>query len=140
MSIFIDTGIFIAYLNKKDVHHDAALTLMEDIMNNNYGPVFTSDSVFNETVTFVLYKTGDIHKTGLVRNLIFGTEDIPRFMDLLYIDEHIIVNAWNTFVRYADKKMSFTDCSIIELMRYKGIEYIASFDSDFDGIMSRLDC
>lgn len=139
MSIFIDTGVFIAYLNKKDVHHDAALTLMEDIMNNNYGPVFTSDFVFSETVTFVLYKTGDINKTSLVRNLIFGTEDIPRFMDLLYIDEPIIVNAWNTFVRYADKKMSFTDCSIVELMRHKGIEYIASFDSDFDGIVSRLD-
>jgi len=32
MSIFIDTGIFIAYNNKLDKHYDAASALMEDIM------------------------------------------------------------------------------------------------------------
>ena len=41
MSIFIDTGIFIGYINK-------------------YGAAFTSNVVFDEAVTFALYKTVNI--------------------------------------------------------------------------------
>jgi len=110
-------------------------------MRNKYGLAVTSDLVFGEAVTFILYKTGDVSKTVSVRDLIFGNEKrgIPRFINILYIDESILEKAWNTFVKYADKKMSFTDCSIIELMRHKEIEHIASFDGDFDGILSRLD-
>jgi len=45
---------------------------------------------------------------------------------------------WITFSRYVDKKLSFTDCSIIKLMKNKGIDHLASFDGGFDGIMSRM--
>jgi len=34
MSIFIDTGIFIGYVNKDDAHHAAAYGLIEDIIDN----------------------------------------------------------------------------------------------------------
>jgi hypothetical protein len=140
MSVFIDTGIFIAYVNRKDEHHDRASALLEDIMKNKYGPVFTSDFVFNEAVTFVLYKTGDIEKAKDVRNLILGNSErgIPRFINLLYVDGDVLQGAWKSFLKYADKRMSFTDCSSIELMGNKGIEHIASFDGGFDGIVSRL--
>jgi len=40
MSIFIDTGIFIAYVNRKDEHHSAATGLLESIMKNKYGAAF----------------------------------------------------------------------------------------------------
>jgi predicted nucleic acid-binding protein len=140
VSVFIDTGIFIAYINRKDEHHAAASALLEDVMKNKYGPAFTSDFVFGEAVTFILYKTGDINKAISMRDLIFGNEErgIPRFMNVLYVDEDLLKKAWSTFVKYADKKMSFTDCSIIEMMRNKGVEHMASFDSGFDGIISRL--
>ncbi|NOR47349.1 MAG: PIN domain-containing protein [Methanosarcinaceae archaeon] len=55
MSIFIDTGIFIAYVNRKDEHHSAATGLLESIMKNKYGAAFTSDFIFNELMTFILY-------------------------------------------------------------------------------------
>jgi len=35
MSIFIDAGIFIAYLNKKDSHHSKATDLIDDIMDKD---------------------------------------------------------------------------------------------------------
>lgn len=141
MSIFIDTGVFIAYANKKDEHHAAASALVETIMKNKYGSTFTSDMVFGEAVTFILYKTGALRRAVGVRDLILGNEEkeLPRFINILYVDEGILEKAWNTLVRYADKKLSFTDCSIIELMRHRGIEHIASFDSGFDGIVSRIE-
>ncbi len=54
------------------------------------------------------------------------------------MDGDILEKSWNTFVKYAGKKLSFTDCSTIELMKNKGIEHLASFDSGFDGIVARL--
>ena len=141
MSVFIDTGVFIAYVNRRDEHHDCASALVGDIMKNKYGPAFTSDFVFNEAVTFVLYKTGDIRKAENVRDLILGDDEkgLPGFINLFYVDKEILQGAWKIFYKYADKKLSFTDCSSMELMRNKGIRYIASFNRGCDGIASRLD-
>lgn len=139
MSIFIDTGIFIAYINKKDEHHTIAAHLVEDIMKNKYGAAFTSDMVFDESMTFILYKTGDIGKAISVRDLILGNEEkgVPRFIALIFVDGDILEKSWNTFVKYAGKRLSFTDCSTIELMKTRDIEYLASFDGGFDGIVAR---
>jgi predicted nucleic acid-binding protein len=140
LSIFIDTGIFIGYVNKKDEHHTPATHLVEDIMKNKYGAAFTSDMVFDELMTFILYKTGDIGKAVTVRDLILGNgeKDVPRFMNLIFVDVDILEKSWNTFVKYSGKKLSFTDCSTIELMKNRGIEHLASFDGGFDGIVDRL--
>ncbi len=140
MSIFIDTGIFIAYINTRDEHHVDASAILEDIMQNRYGPAFSSNLVFNEAVTFILYKTGDIGKATRIRNLILGNEEenIPRFINILYVDEGILKDAWTSFVRYADRKLSFTDCTSLTLMRNRNVEHMASFDSDFDGIVSKI--
>jgi predicted nucleic acid-binding protein len=140
MSIFIDSGVFIAYVNKRDEHHASATRLVEDVMKNKYGAAFTSDMVFDESMTFILYKTGDISKAISVRDLIVGSgeKDIPRIMNLLFVDENILEKSWDVFIKYAGKRLSFTDCSTIELMKNRNIEYLASFDGGFDGIVSRL--
>ncbi len=141
MSIFIDAGIFIAYANNKDKHHAQAFGLIDDIMENKYGAVFTSDLVFDEAVTFMLYKTGDIRNASRIRDLISGNKEknIPQFVNMLFIDSEVLEEGWKIFVKYADKKLSFTDCSTIVLMNTKDIEYLASFDGGFDGIVTRLE-
>ncbi|MDD5473110.1 MAG: PIN domain-containing protein [Candidatus Methanoperedens sp.] len=140
MSIFIDTGIFIGHVNKDDKHHAAASGLVEEIMDNKYGIAFTSNAVFDEAVTFTLYKTGNVKKAFEIRDLIFENEkeDVPQFMNLLFVDKEVLNKGWNIFVKYANKKLSFTDCTTIELMKSRDIEYLASFDGGFDGIVSRL--
>ena len=140
MSIFIDAGIFIAYLNKKDSHHSKATDLIDDIMDNKHGAAFTSNEVFDEVVTFLLYKTGDVRNSARVKELILGNKekDIPQLMNLLFVDQEMLDKAWKIFVKYANKKLSFTDCTTIELMNSKDIEYLASFDGGFDGIVTRI--
>ncbi len=140
MSIFIDTGIFIGYVNKDDKHHRASSGLIEDIMDNKYGKAFTSNAVFDEAVTFALYKTGDVKKAIEIRDLIFGNkkEGILQFMNFLFVDKEVLDKGWNIFVKYADKKMSFTDCTTIELMNSRDIEYLASFDGGFDEVVARI--
>ncbi len=140
MSIFIDACIFIAYVNEKDRLHAQASGLIDDIMDNKHGAVFTSNAVFDEAVTFLLYKTGDFRNAARVRDIILGNKekDMQLFMKLLFVDKEVMDNGWNIFVKYADKKLSFTDCTTIELMNSRDIEYLASFDGGFDGIVQRL--
>ncbi|MFH1774741.1 MAG: PIN domain-containing protein [Methanobacteriota archaeon] len=139
MSMLIDSNVFIAYINKSDENHDKADELLEDIMKNKYGMPFTSDYIFNETVTTVLYRTGNIARAVDVRDLILGNEEkeIPSFITMIFITEDVLSNAWKLFLKYSEKKLSFTDCASIELIKSRGIEYIASFDKDFNGIVSR---
>ncbi len=60
MSIFIDTGVFVGYVNKKDKNHGIAVNLLEGIMRNKYRTSFTSDYIFDEAVTVALYRTKDM--------------------------------------------------------------------------------
>ena len=76
--------------------------------------------------------TSHCSDTLVVRWIVFQTPP------MLFIDQEILENGWITFAKYADKKLSFTDCSIIELMKNKGIDHLASFDGGFDGIVSRI--
>jgi hypothetical protein len=140
MSVFIDAGIFIAYVNIKDSRHSKAADLIDDIMENKHGAAFTSNEVFDEVVTFLLYKTGDVRNSVKVREMILGNKekDITKFMNLIFVDQEILEKAWKIFVKYSNKKLSFTDCTTIEFMKNKDIEYLASFDGGFDGIVTRI--
>lgn len=140
MSIFIDSNVFIAYINKSDENYGRASEIFEDIMKNKYGMPFTSDYIFNETVTTALYRTGSIARAIDVRDLMLGNEEkeIPSFITMLFVTGDLLSNAWKLFLKYSEKKLSFTDCASIELIKSRGIEYIASFDKDFDGIVSRI--
>jgi predicted nucleic acid-binding protein len=142
MSIFIDAGIFIAYANEKDKLHAQATCFIDEIIENKHGAAFTSNMVFDEAVTFALYKTGDVKKAIGIRDFILGNKekDMQQFMNMLLIDSEVLDEGWKIFVKYADKKLSFTDCSTIELMNSRDIEYLASFDGGFDGIVERIRC
>ncbi|MDD5615814.1 MAG: PIN domain-containing protein [Candidatus Methanoperedens sp.] len=140
MSIFIDAGIFIAYANEKDKLHAQATGFIDEIIENKHGAAFTSNMVFDEAVTFAHYKTGDVKKAIEIRDFILGNEkeDIQKFMNLLFVDKEVLENGWKIFVKYASRKLSFTDCTTIELMNSRDIEYLASFDGGFDGIVERI--
>jgi len=67
--------------------------------------------------------------------LILG-DDLPRFLEIIFVDRVIFNKAWKYFQRY--KELSFTDCTSLALIEEYEIDYIASFDSDFDGIVARI--
>lgn len=76
-----------------------------------------------------------------IGELILGSPSrgIPRFIELLQVDDETFARAWALFKRYSTKGLSFTDCTTIALMRGKGIESLISFDRSFDGIVKRLE-
>jgi predicted nucleic acid-binding protein len=40
--IFVDTGVFVAYINKRDKNHERAVKIFEDILRGKYGKAYTS--------------------------------------------------------------------------------------------------
>lgn len=139
MSVFIDTGVFVAFHNTKDQNHSRAVELLEQAAGGEYGSAFTSDYVFDEAVTLALMRAKKPIITTAVGELILGKP--PRmspFVALLRVTEDIFTKSWRLFKRYMSKRLSFTDCTTVALMREAGVRDLLSFDRNFNGIVRRL--
>jgi len=137
MSVFVDTGVFVAFHNTRDTNHNRALELLRSIVDGELGTAYTSDYVFDEAVTAALVRTRRPENALAVGRMILGELTAP-FLAILRLDDEAFKEAWRLFPQYAGRGLSFTDCSSIALMRTADIESIVSFDADFDGIVSRI--
>jgi hypothetical protein len=137
MSVFLDTGVFVAFHNTRDTNHDKALDLVRRIVKGDLGIAYTSDYIFDEAVTVALVRTRRPEKAQAVGRMILGELTAP-FLAILRVGDEAFQEAWRLFPKYAGRRLSFTDCTSIALMRTRGIESIVSFDTDFDGIVPRI--
>lgn len=134
MSVFIDTGVFVAARNMRDINHKRAVKLLEKAIKGEYGEIFTSDYVFDEAVTVALVRTGRPNIAARTGQLILVMPGIR----MVFVDEELFKDAWARFMRLAAKGLSFTDCVTLAVMdRYK-IDYLLSFDKGFDGLVRRI--
>jgi len=139
MSIFIDSGIFIAFSNKRDVNHEKARALIKRVAKKEFGSPITSDYVFDEVITTTFIRTKRIELAIKIGNLILGKDPkIPKFIKLINVSENIFLKAWDIFKKYEPKNLSFTDATIISMMENYKIGKLCSFDKNFDGIVGRV--
>ena len=139
MSIFIDSGIFIAFSNKRDVNHEKARVLIKRVAKKEFGSPITSDYVFDEVITTTFIRTKRIELAIKIGNLILGKDPkIPKFIKLINVSENIFLKAWDIFKKYEPKNLSFTDATIISMMENYKIGKLCSFDKNFDGIVGRI--
>ena len=140
MAIFIDTGVFVAFGNVEDRNHAKAVEFLRRAVGGEYGSVFSSDHVFDEAVTLALMRTKKPALALRIGELILGNpaRGIPSFARLLHVGDETFANSWAFFKRYASRGLSFTDCTIVALMRETDIETLVSFDRSFDGIVERI--
>jgi hypothetical protein len=137
LSVFIDSGVFVAFHNKRDANHDKAKDLVKRIANGAMGSAYTSDYIFDESVTLALIRTKRQDIALGVGRMILGELTKP-FTIMLRVDAGAFREAWNLFPRYTERGLSFTDCTSMALMKMMGIEKIVSFDSGFDGLVTRV--
>ena len=136
MRLLIDTGFFVAYLNKRDVNHSRAIDLMKQLLSGeNIG--FTSDYIFDEAVTVALARTGRADVAKSVGQLILG-DGYDTLFSLYFTGEQVFNEAWKLFGIYSKRGLSFTDTVSLALIEMHGLDAILSFDSDFDGIVPRI--
>ncbi len=134
MAVFIDTTIFVAVRNRQDKNHVRARQLMERALKGEFGRLYTSDYVADEAITTALTRT---HNHTMAVNTGRYIIESPR-IERMFIGNEEFKLAWEKFQKLQGKFISFTDCSSLALLERHRINRIMSFDSDFDGLLSRV--
>jgi len=127
MASFIDSGVWIAAFNSKDQYHKAGSKIIEALTEDTIKDVYISDYIFNEVVTYIRKKIGSKESIETANSLLN-----PYNLRITYVDQTIFNASYHIFQQY--DQLSFTDSTIVVLMKNLKIKTLFSFDSGFDGI------
>ncbi len=125
MSVFIDSSGFVAYYNSRDTHHEKAIQIFRRIFEEGSGLIFTSDYVFDESVTVTLFRTRNLEKAIQLGERLLYSE-----INIINVTDDIIQRAWSLFKEKGN--LSFTDCTNVILMKDFSIGDIVTFDQGFN--------
>ncbi|PIN87868.1 hypothetical protein COV12_01560 [Candidatus Woesearchaeota archaeon CG10_big_fil_rev_8_21_14_0_10_32_24] len=121
--ILIDASVFLSDLSVKDVHHEKAVKLFEELRNGKYGEYFTSDYIFNEVVGVTF------SKVGKERSVEVG-DYIKSSMFILNIDQQLLDGAW-IFFEKTPFTLNFVDYTSIVACQLLNNPTILTFDKEF---------
>lgn len=136
MSTFLDSCFFVALLNTRDEKHDNAKELLKVLKETKYGSLLTTDYVVDEVLTTIW---GHTHRKDLVINAYKVTCQKPEFVQFKKIeDKHFEISwkKWEQLAEWPKKPLSFTDCTILAYMESENIEFLVTFDDEFDGLVN----
>ncbi len=133
MSLLLDTSALVAARNAEDRNHKKAFEIFVPALHGDYGKLFVSDYIFDEAVTLAYVRTGS-------KKLAY---DIGKFakakpINIRFIEPVDFDKAWELYLQYEDKNLSFTDCTNIALMERLKIEALFSFDTEFKGLVNLI--
>jgi uncharacterized protein len=123
MSIFFDTGAFIALIDSADEFNSAAANLFKEAVESDE-KFFTSNYVLLETV-FLLQR-----ELGLP-----AVNDFRKFMlplvNIIWVDEKINNDCLNNLIAAEKRKISLTDYSSFYILDSFKIGRVFTFDKHF---------
>jgi predicted nucleic acid-binding protein len=120
--IFVDTGAWFALFVPGSVGHDPARAWM----SGNHDALLTTDYVIDETLT--LLRARRQPEAALAAGRAFFE---TRAVQIHYVSNIDVYNAWEVFSRFADKDWSFTDCTSKVVIEKFGISKAFTFDHHF---------
>lgn len=128
MKVFIDTSAFMAMILKRETLHAKAVQLYEKYKKTRANLV-TSDYILDELFTRCVARAGKYgaKKTIELIDEIIASEELT----VLRVDLDIFERAKQTFLKFADQPISFTDATSYELYKVFVIDEVFTFDSDF---------
>ena len=123
-----------ALRNADDEFHSRGKELMKRALKGEFGKICTSDYVIDEAVTTALMRTRRHNLATDVGSYIIESPRITK----LWVEKDCFHVAWRKFMTFADKPLSFTDCTSLALMEKNRVKNLMSFDSGFDGLAQRI--
>ena len=123
--IFIDTGAFVARYVKRDQYHGRAVEHWQHTLEARL-PCSTSNFVLDETITLLARRTAYPFAAERARHLFAS-----KWLSILRPGRDDELLALELFQKYADQRISFTDCVSFVLMKKQGIKKAFSFDRHF---------
>lgn len=126
-SVFVDTGFWIALLDRRDINHPIAGSSLKPLLKNYR--VYLSDFIVFETIT---YLNCSIKRHDLAVRFLSKVQE-PT-LTILVVDEFIKAQALKSFQQYSDKDLSVTDCTSFALMLQNEMQMYAGFDDHFQQV------
>ncbi|HHO55482.1 MAG TPA: PIN domain-containing protein [Trueperaceae bacterium] len=124
--IFIDTGAFLARYLSQDQYHEQAIRLWNKLETSQQS-ICTSNFVVDETITLLARKVSYSFAAQKAK-LIFSS----NILEIIRVDAKLELQAVQLFEKYADQKVSFTDCVSFAIMRQNNIDEVLGFDKHFE--------
>jgi predicted nucleic acid-binding protein len=123
--IFVDTGAFVARYIRQDGHHRRARRAWAEI-DRSRSRCFTSNFVLDETFTLLGRRSSYPFAADRARALLSSTA-----LTILRPDADDETRAVDLFAKFADQRVSFTDCVSFILMRRHRLARAFTFDRHF---------
>jgi len=139
MSVFVDTGVFFAHHVEEASRHEAAVSAFDRVLDGTHGQPYTSDYVLDETVTLTRRRTNSFDAADAVARRILGDGRYPDVFETITVGPDTVRDALETFRRYDDHDLSFTDSATVALCESRDIDAVLSFDDDFDELVDRVE-
>jgi predicted nucleic acid-binding protein len=132
LSVFVDTGILVAYANADDPRHGEAAEVVEAILGGAHGDAFTSDFVLAEAFNFIRQRVRSASVAKALDGDVFGRPATrPVVRDVLRVHGTIYAEARQHYLARWAAGLSFTDWTTVVLARHRGIATVATFDAGF---------
>lgn len=123
MKLLADTSALLALAFRDDRHHAAAAAFARESAQARF---VVTELILAEVVTRLRARAGAARAAAVGRSLLGS-----RRYELLFVDAEVVSGALERMNRFADKRLSLTDCASFELMDRLGLVGAFSFDEDF---------
>ncbi len=142
IAVFLDTGFYLGLCHPKDKYAERSKEIFKDLSKGKHGLLYTSSLVISEITTLVALRTNSHPKAlNLLEEYLWNSGKIAIELNLDFESE---TRTWELFKKINIKEkgnrdiMSFVDVSSIILCKKHQIDKIVSYDSHFDGFLTRI--
>lgn len=130
-TVLVDTSFLVALLCRRDVHHERARELYEEL-KKKYRLLFT-DIVLGETVTVLMRRSRE-WKFPFTETVDTLRRMVPEPAQFAYYLAWKFWEVWNLAVE-SEGRLTFNDALLVIGCREEGIGGIVSFDRGFEGYL-----
>jgi predicted nucleic acid-binding protein len=123
LKLLADTSALLALAMINDQYHRKATEFVQRSQNAR---LILTDLILAEVVTLVRARSDAARAAELANRLLRS-----RRYEVIFVDIGLMEGALKQMTRFADKRLSLTDCASFETMRLFGIEGAFSFDQHF---------
>ncbi|WP_247731361.1 type II toxin-antitoxin system VapC family toxin [Halovivax limisalsi] len=130
----LDTNVLFASASARDAYHDRARELVRGIDYGELPDAIVTDYVVAEALNLVREKLGPEVANGVLERLIEGTH-----FEVVHTPQTDFIRAQSLFREHP--QLSFVDATLAAYMHREDVQYLYSFDDDFDVVdeLVRLD-
>ena len=121
MTIFVDTGYFVALLSPRDQWHQIAVNALRPGLR-----LVTSSLVVNETISLLQARGRLSAALEFLQRLRSDAE-----MQIMHVDARLQADAWDLFHKWGGAGANAVDCASFAVMRAMNIKRAFTFDAHF---------